>query len=183
MDPRRKPLVIVVGSGGVGKTTLAAAMGVRAAQRGDHTLVMTFDPSLRLKDALGVGDEARDAETEVPAGGEGKLWASLLDARRTFDRLIERYAPDEAARQRILTNRFYDQLSGNLAGVLEYMASERLVRGGVVREPTPESSSTPRRPARPSTFSGPPSASSAFSTAAPCGSRSNRGSTPTAGSR
>jgi len=126
MDPRRKPLIIFVGSGGVGKTTLAAAMGLRAAQRGDDTLVMTFDPSLRLKDALGVGDEALDAETEVAAGGEGRLWASLLDARRTFDRLIDRYAPDEAARQRILTNRFYDRLSGNLAGVLEYMASERL---------------------------------------------------------
>ena len=126
MDPRRKPLIIVVGSGGVGKTTLAAAMGLRAAQRGDDALVMTFDPSLRLKDALGVGDEALDAETEVAAGGEGRLWASLLDARRTFDRLIDRYAPDEAARQRILTNRFYDRLSGNLAGVLEYMASERL---------------------------------------------------------
>jgi anion-transporting ArsA/GET3 family ATPase len=126
MDPRKKPLVIVVGSGGVGKTTFAAAMGLRAAERGDSTLVMTFDPSLRLKDALGVGDEARDAETEVAAGGGGKLWASLLDARRTFDRLIERYAPDEASRQRILTNRFYDRLSGNLAGVLEYMASERL---------------------------------------------------------
>ena len=125
-DPRRKPLVIVVGSGGVGKTTLAAAMGLRSAQSGEDSLVMTFDPSLRLKDALGVGDEARDSEIEVAAGGEGRLWASLLDARRTFDRLIERYSPDETARQRLLSNRFYDRLSGNLAGVLEYMASERL---------------------------------------------------------
>jgi anion-transporting ArsA/GET3 family ATPase len=126
MDPRRHPLVIVVGAGGVGKTTLAAALGLRAAELGRSALVMTFDPSLRLKDALGVGDEARDAETPVAIQGSGSLAASLLDARRTFDRLILRYAPDEAARQRILSNRFYDQLSGNLAGVLEYMASERL---------------------------------------------------------
>jgi anion-transporting ArsA/GET3 family ATPase len=126
MDPRDAPLVIVVGSGGVGKTTLAAAMGLRAAARGHETLVMTFDPSLRLKDALGVGDEARIEETRVAASTDAALWASLLDARTTFDRLIDRYAPDEAARQRILNNRFYDRLSGNLAGVLEYMASERL---------------------------------------------------------
>lgn len=126
MDPRQSPLVIVVGSGGVGKTTLAAAMGLRAAGRGDETLVMTFDPSLRLKDALGVGDEARTRETRVATRTEAPLWASLLDARTTFDRLIDRYAPDEEARQRILNNRFYDRLSGNLAGVLEYMASERL---------------------------------------------------------
>ena len=126
MDPRERPLVIVVGAGGVGKTTLAAAVGLETSRRHRSTLVMTFDPSLRLKDALGVGDEARDHEVEVATPGPARLWASLLDARRTFDRLIARYAPDEEARQRILTNRFYDRLSGNLAGVLEYMASERL---------------------------------------------------------
>jgi anion-transporting ArsA/GET3 family ATPase len=126
MNPLDCPLVIVVGSGGVGKTTLAAAMGLNSASDGDDTLVMTFDPSLRLKDALGVGDSARDIETEVDSRTDGRLWASLLDARRTFDRLIERYAPDRSARDRILSNRFYGQLSGGLAGVLEYMASERL---------------------------------------------------------
>jgi anion-transporting ArsA/GET3 family ATPase len=126
MTPLDHPLVIVVGSGGVGKTTLAAAMGLSAANRGHDTLVMTFDPSLRLKDALGVDDSARDVETEVASRTDGRLWASLLDAQRTFDRLIERYAPDRGARDRILTNRFYAQLSGGLAGVLEYMASERL---------------------------------------------------------
>jgi anion-transporting ArsA/GET3 family ATPase len=126
MDPRDHPLVIVVGSGGVGKTTLAAAMGLASAEQGNDTLVMTFDPSLRLKDALGVGDEARSDETRVGSDTRGHLWASLLDARITFDRLIDRYAPDEEARRRILANRFYDRLSANLAGVLEYMASERL---------------------------------------------------------
>lgn len=120
------PLLIVVGAGGVGKTTLAAALGVHAAEAGRNTLVMTFDPSLRLKDALGVGDAARDHETEVPLGAPGRLAASLLDARRTFDRLIERYAPDRTARDRILANRFYQHLSGSLAGILEYMAVERL---------------------------------------------------------
>ncbi len=120
------PLTIVVGSGGVGKTTLAAAMAVDEAGNGNDTLVMTFDPSLRLKDALGVDADPERNEIRVPFEADGELWASLLDARRTFDTLIDRYAPDDAARQRILTNRFYDHLSGSLAGVLEYMASERL---------------------------------------------------------
>lgn len=120
------PLLIFVGAGGVGKTTLAAAAGVAAARGGRDTLVMTFDPSLRLKDALGVGDAARGGEVRVDLAADGELWASLLDARRTFDRLIETYAPDAEARQRVLGNRFYQHLSGNLGGILEYMAVERL---------------------------------------------------------
>ena len=122
----KTPLTIVVGSGGVGKTTLAAAMAADEAGRGRDTLVMTFDPSLRLKDALGVDADPESNDIQVPYDADGELWASLLDARRTFDTLIDRYAPDDAARERILTNRFYDHLSGSLAGVLEYMASERL---------------------------------------------------------
>jgi anion-transporting ArsA/GET3 family ATPase len=135
----RHPLIIVVGSGGVGKTTLAAALGVTSALDGRDTLVMTFDPSLRLKDALGVGDEARDHEVAVDlaavagtgsrrqaAGRPARLDASLLDAGRTFDRLVTRYAPDPEARRRILGTRYYRHLSGTLGGVLEYMAVERL---------------------------------------------------------
>jgi len=122
----RHPLLIVVGSGGVGKTTLAASLGVISAQEGRDTLVMTFDPSLRLKDALGVGPEARDHAVPVELEAPGRLDASLLDARRTFDRLVERYAPDESARDRILHNRFYRHLAGNLGGILEYMAVEKL---------------------------------------------------------
>jgi anion-transporting ArsA/GET3 family ATPase len=117
---------VVVGAGGVGKTTIAAALGVLSARAGADTLVMTFDPSLRLKDALGVGDEARTRDVAVRLDAPGSLHASLLDARDTFDRLVARYAPDERARDRILSNRFYDHLSGTLGGVLEYMAVERL---------------------------------------------------------
>jgi len=120
------PLLVVVGSGGVGKTTLAAAMGLVSAEAGLDTLVMTFDPSLRLKDALGVGDAARGEEVRVPADTPGVLHASLLDPRRTFDRLVTRYAPDDATRQRILSNPYYDHLAGHLGGILEYMAVERL---------------------------------------------------------
>lgn len=120
------PLMIVVGSGGVGKTTLAASMGVLSAREGRDTLVMTFDPSLRLKQTLGVGEEAKLREVPVNFEAPGKLYASLLDARLTFDRLIGRYAPTEEARGRVLGNRFYQHLSGTLGGILEYMAVERL---------------------------------------------------------
>ncbi|HZF07999.1 MAG TPA: ArsA family ATPase, partial [Thermoanaerobaculia bacterium] len=106
------------------------ATGVLSVRSGRDTLVMTFDPSLRLKQALGVGEEAREHEVPVDLGplgsgrqdqaaAFGKLDASLLDAQRTFDRLIERYAPDPESRQRILSNRFYRHLSGTLGGILE----------------------------------------------------------------
>ena len=119
-------LTVVVGGGGVGKTTVAAALALASARRGDRTLVMTFDPSLRLKDALGVGDAARDEPVRVALPGPGELDAALLDARRTFDRLVRTHAPDAAAAERIFANRFYRNLAGTLAGILEYMAMERL---------------------------------------------------------
>ena len=126
LDRLLAPLVIVVGGGGVGKTTLAAALGLRSAEEGTDTLVMTFDPSLRLKDALGVGEAARDREIRVPSQTPGRLDASLLDAGATFNRLVERYSENEAVRDRILNNRYYNHLSGGLSGILEYMAVERL---------------------------------------------------------
>lgn len=124
--PSGPGLLVVVGGGGVGKTTLAAALGVHSARAGRSTLVVTFDPSHRLKDALGVGRGAAEHAVTVPFDGPGRLAASLLDAGATFDRLVERYAPDAAARDRILGNRFYRHLAGSLSGVLEYMAVERL---------------------------------------------------------
>jgi len=119
-------LIVVVGGGGVGKTTLAAALALGSAREGQRTLAMTFDPSLRLKDALGVGDAAKDDPVRVMQAGRGLLDVALLDARRTFDRLIQTYAPDAAAAERIFSNRFYQDMAGTLAGILEYMAMERL---------------------------------------------------------
>jgi len=119
-------LIVVVGGGGVGKTTLAAALALGSAKAGQRTLVMTFDPSMRLKDALGVGDAARDAPVRVLDAPPGCLDAALLDVKRTFDQLVRTHAPDPAAAERILGNRFYRDMAGNLAGILEYMAMERL---------------------------------------------------------
>lgn len=119
-------LLVMVGAGGVGKTTLAAALALQSARAGTDTLVMTFDPSMRLKDALGVSEEAREAPVRVGVETPGKLDAALLDAKTTFDRIVRRHSPDEAAAERIFANRFYANLAGSLGGILEYMAMERL---------------------------------------------------------
>ncbi len=123
-------LVICCGTGGVGKTTISAALALRLAQGGARTVVVTIDPARRLASALGMTGLSDDPQ-RVPAGdllgpGAGELWALQLDAKATFDRLVARYAPDEAARTRILENRIYRHLSGAVAGAQEYMAVERL---------------------------------------------------------
>lgn len=115
---------VFVGAGGVGKTTVAAASALGLADAGHRTLVMTFDPSHRLRDTLGL--EATESGAEVAVAGHDRLHAALLDAGTTFDGLVERYAPDAAARRRILDNGYYRHLAGSLAGILEYMAVEKL---------------------------------------------------------
>ena len=121
----RKEVCICAGSGGVGKTTTAAAIGLGMAARGKKVAVLTIDPARRLANALGLpelGNEARRVEVDV----SGELWAMMLDAKRTFDELIEARAPDEATRDAVLGNRIYQELSGALAGSQEYMAMEKL---------------------------------------------------------
>jgi len=120
-------LVICCGAGGVGKTTVSAAIAMRLAQEGARAVVVTIDPARRLASALGMvglSDEPRRVELESDGGGE--LWALQLDAKATFDRLVARHASNEAARDRILDNRIYRHLSGAVAGAQEYMAVERL---------------------------------------------------------
>ena len=129
-DLASRRLIICCGTGGVGKTTISAALALRMAQSGARTVVVTIDPARRLATALGMSG-LTDEPRRVPADalispGRGELWALQLDAQATFDRLVARYAADEAAGARILENRIYRHLSGTVAGAQEYMAVERL---------------------------------------------------------
>ena len=121
----RKEVCICAGSGGVGKTTTSAAIALGMAARGKKVAVLTIDPARRLANALGLpelGNEERRVEVDVP----GELWAMMLDAKRTFDELIEWHAPDDATRDAVLGNRIYQELSSAVAGSQEYMAMEKL---------------------------------------------------------
>jgi anion-transporting ArsA/GET3 family ATPase len=130
---RGKRIVICTGSGGVGKTTTAAAIAMGMAERGLKVAVVTIDPAKRLADALGLeqlGNEPSlvDPERFAPHGVEieGELWALMLDAKRTFDALIERLAPDERTRDEVFANRIYQQLSSAVAGSQEFTAIAKL---------------------------------------------------------
>ena len=119
-------LVVCVGSGGVGKTTLAATTGLWAAMQGRRVMVLTIDPARRLANSLGldsIGNEPRDIA--LPEGA-GSLSAMMLDPRHTLDHLVTQLAPDEATAQRILANHVYRHLSNTLAGNQDYMATEAL---------------------------------------------------------
>ncbi len=127
-------VLVCAGAGGVGKTTVAAALAVGAARRGKRVLCLTIDPAKRLADSLGLHgmrgevhaiDPARLAELGVPAGGS--LTVSMLDTKRTFDDIVARHAPNEVVRDRILGNRFYQYVSTHLAGTQSYMAMEKVL--------------------------------------------------------
>jgi anion-transporting ArsA/GET3 family ATPase len=128
-----KRIAICAGSGGVGKTTCAAALALGMAARGQRVAVVTIDPARRLSDALGLGelgnapvlvDPAPFAERGLEMRGE--LHAMTLDPKRTFDELIERLAPDERSRDEILANRIYRELSGAISGSQEFTAIAKL---------------------------------------------------------
>jgi anion-transporting ArsA/GET3 family ATPase len=118
-------VVICCGSGGVGKTTIAAAFALEGARRGRRTCVVTIDPARRLADALGL-DILSNTPRRIEGPWPGQLWALMLDPKRTFDDLIHRYSASEEQAQSILTNRMYRNLTGALSGTQEYMAMEKL---------------------------------------------------------
>src|SRR3954454_8033496 len=120
-----KRMVICAGSGGVGKTTTAAAVALGLAERGLKVAVVTIDPARRLANALGL-DELPNEPHRVALDAPGELWAMMLDAKRTFDQLIERLAPDDATRDEVFGNRIYQQLSSAVAGSQEFTAIAKL---------------------------------------------------------
>ncbi|TDD15644.1 ArsA family ATPase, partial [Actinomadura sp. KC06] len=122
-DPRTK-IIVCCGSGGVGKTTTAAALGVRAAERGRDVVVLTVDPARRLAQSMGLS-ELDNNPRKIEIDGDGELHAMMLDMKRTFDEIVEAHADPDRAKQ-ILANPFYQSLSSSLSGTQEYMAMEKL---------------------------------------------------------
>jgi len=128
-----REIIVCVGCGGAGKTTVAAALALEAARRGRRALVLTIDPARRLADALGVESLGNRPEAisreildalDVPQ--QGNLSAVMLDTKRTFDDLVERLAENEEARDRVFANSIYQQISNALAGSVEYSAMEKV---------------------------------------------------------
>ena len=123
-------VVVCCGSGGVGKTTAAAALGIEAARRGRRVVVVTIDPARRLADALGLvdglGAEPCQIALDDITEGDGELWAMMLDTATAFDAVVRRYAGDEEQAERILANSFFRNMAGSLSGTQEYMAAETL---------------------------------------------------------
>src|SRR5687767_9513605 len=123
-------ILVCVGSGGVGKTTTAAALALTAARRGKKTLVLTIDPAKLLAASLGLaalGHQLQEFDPALirPAPG-GALYAMMLDQKQAFDEVVARHAKVPAAVQRILANPVYAQISGALSGAQEYAAMAKL---------------------------------------------------------
>ena len=134
-------VLVCAGAGGVGKTTVAAALALGAARRGKRVLCLTIDPAKRLADSLGLGGMRGEAQaidravlTRLGIPEQGTLTVSMLDTKRTFDDIVARHAPDEVVRERILGNRFYQYVSTQLAGTQSYMAMEKVL--AVLQDPT-----------------------------------------------
>jgi anion-transporting ArsA/GET3 family ATPase len=122
-----RQIIICAGPGGVGKTTLAAAIALFGARLGRRACVVTIDPAKRLADALGLEQLTNEAHrVDGDWAPPGELWALMLDTKTTFDDVVMRNAGSDAQAQAILDNRLYRNISGALGGTQEYMAMEKL---------------------------------------------------------
>ncbi|MBI4041822.1 MAG: ArsA family ATPase [Deltaproteobacteria bacterium] len=120
-----KKMVIVGGSGGVGKTTLAAAIALKLAKAGKKTLVLTIDPAKRLASTLGL-ERFQPKPQKINIDTQHSLWAMLLDVQHTFDTLIRTHAPTEEIAETILKNKIYQHMASAMASTQEYIALEKL---------------------------------------------------------
>ncbi len=117
-------VIVCVGSGGVGKTTVASALAYQAAKMGRRVLVLTIDPSRRLRSTMGLGE--RDLAQVQEPNIKGELWASIIDPKKTFDEFVLRAAQHSKGAEKLLQNPLYIQLSTSLSGSQEFTALERL---------------------------------------------------------
>ncbi|NNN19851.1 MAG: ArsA family ATPase [Acidimicrobiaceae bacterium] len=122
---RNSKVIICLGTGGVGKTTTAAAFGYMAAKAGRHVCVVTIDPARRLADAMGITELSNDPK-KIDTSPELDLWAVMLDPNSTFDELVQKFANTPEQIETIFHNPIYQNLTENLSGTQEYMAMEKL---------------------------------------------------------
>jgi len=119
-------IIVCVGSGGVGKTTLSSCIGIKAAQLGYKTLILTIDPAKRLATSLGIENNEADI-TRVPNQNfKGELYAGLIDHKKVFEKFIHNAAKDKSKAEKLLNNRLYKQLSTTFSGSQEFTALEKL---------------------------------------------------------
>ncbi|MCB0412465.1 MAG: ArsA family ATPase [Bdellovibrionales bacterium] len=128
MAPLLKQFKILVcaGTGGVGKTTISASLGLWAAQEGLKVLVLTIDPARRLADALGLKAQGEAIQVTLE-GVQGELWADMIHPEKVFDEFIRMSAPTPAAAERLLRNPLYQQLASNLSGSQEFTSLEKVL--------------------------------------------------------
>ncbi|MGE3758036.1 MAG: ArsA family ATPase, partial [Pseudobdellovibrionaceae bacterium] len=119
-------VIVCVGSGGVGKTTVAATLGLVAAKEGKKVLVLTVDPAKRLATTLGLGEGVDQARVELPSLYSGELHASVIQSKKVFDDFVKRAASKDQRVEKILNNKLYQQLSTTLSGSQEFTALEKL---------------------------------------------------------
>lgn len=119
-------VIVTCGTGGVGKTSIAAALGVLAARKGRRCVVITIDPARRLADAIGLGTDLGNEPQKVTLDAPGELWVTMLDVSETFDNLVRDISPSPQRTAEVMDNSFYRSLSRSLSGTRDYMAAERL---------------------------------------------------------